>query len=335
VVATATYAKDPADNRPSIYVAGPDGYLYALRASNLALEWKAVVAIPSTTVNDYFNYSSPTVANGRIYIGVASNCNAPSVRGAVLAFDQATGTKLAHLYMVRRGQIGGAVWSSAAVAHNGDVFVTTGSGSLINQLLGLSESILKLSPRRLRVLGSFQIPASQVGLDSDFGASPVLIGRRYVGACNKNGIFYMLNQATMKVHWEKQVGAAFDDYLECIASPAYNGHDLFLGTPSFKINGTLSEGAVQERNAATGKLVWATGLPNGVIGSPSLDGAGVLAVGTFDGTGITNQTYLLNSHTGAILSTLVAGYDFGQSVFANGWLFTANDNGVYAWAPPS
>jgi outer membrane protein assembly factor BamB len=335
VVSTATYGTDPATHRPSVYVAGPDGYLYALRASNLALEWKAVVGIPSGTVNDYFNYASPTVTHGKVYIGIASNCDTPLVRGGVLAFSQATGRKLAHLYTVPRGQVGGSVWSSVAVAPGGDLYVSTGNGPEDHQLLGLSESILKLSPRTLRVVGKFQIPSSQVDFDADFGASPVIIGRQYVGACDKNGIFYMLNQATMKVHWEKQVGSPSGVYLECIATPAYNGHDLFLGTPSFTIGGTQFEGAVQERNADTGKLVWATGLPNGVTGSPSLDGAGVLAVGTFDGADLPNITYLVNSHTGAILSSLVQGYDFAQSVFANGWLFTANDSGVYAWAPRS
>jgi outer membrane protein assembly factor BamB len=334
VVSTATYATDPANKRPTVYVAGPDGYLYALRASNLALEWKAVVGIPSSTVNDYFNYSSPTVSDRRVFVGISSNCDTPLVRGGVLAFSQTTGRKLAHLYTVPRGQVGGSVWSSVAVAPGGDLYVSTGNGPESEQLLDLSESILKLSPRTLKVLGKFQIPVSQVDFDADFGASPVIIGRQYVGACDKNGIFYLLNQATMTVHWERQVGVGSGAYLECIAAPAYNGHDLFLGTPSFTIDGTQYEGAVQERNASTGNLVWATGLPNGVTGSPSLDGAGVLAVGTFDSTGIANQTYLINSHTGAILSTLVEGYDFAQSVFANGWLFTANDNGVYAWAPP-
>ncbi len=333
VVSTAAYGTDPATRRPSVYIAGPDGYLFALRASNLALEWKATVALPSSTVNNYFNYASPTVAGGRIYIGISSNCNTPDIHGGELAFSQATGRKLAVLYTLPKGELGGSVWSSAAVAPGGDVYVSTANGTNSNELAGLSESILKLSPRTLKVLGKFQIPASQAVDDSDFGASPVIIGRQYVGACNKNGIFYLLNQSSMKVRWEDQVGVPWSGYLECIAAAAYNGHDLFLGTPSFTIGGVQYEGAVQERNASTGDLVWATGLPNGVIGSPSLDGAGVLAVGTFDSTATPNETYLLNAHTGAILNTLVEGYDFAQSTFANGWLFTANDNGMYAWAP--
>ena len=70
-VATATVATDPHTHRPTVYVAGADGYLYALNASNLALRWKAVIGLPSATVSDYFDWSSPTVANGKVYVGAS------------------------------------------------------------------------------------------------------------------------------------------------------------------------------------------------------------------------------------------------------------------------
>ena len=89
-VATATVATDPRSHRLTVYVAGADGYLYALNASNLALKWKAVIGMPSATVSDYFNWSSPTVANGKIYIGVSSDCDNPLVRGGVIAFNQSS-----------------------------------------------------------------------------------------------------------------------------------------------------------------------------------------------------------------------------------------------------
>ena len=206
-VATATVATDPHNHRLTVYVAGADGYLYALNASNLALKWKAVIGLQSPTVSDYFNWSSPTVANGKIYIGVSSECDNPLVRGGVISFNQASGKKLAEFYTVPSGDLGGSVWSSIAVAQSGDVFVSTGNGPVTDQRLGYSESILKLAPTTLKVLGRFQVPASQVGNDSDFGASPVIFGK-YVGACNKDGIFYLLNQSTMKVRWERAIGVA-------------------------------------------------------------------------------------------------------------------------------
>ena len=76
-------------------------------------------------------------------------------------------------------------------------------------------------------------------------------------------------------------------------------------------------------------------LPNAVLGTPSLDGAGVLAVGTYDFTTKPNAIYLVNAATGRIIRTLLTGgYDFAQSVFADGRLFAANSNGVYSWGLP-
>ncbi len=334
VVSTATVATDPATHQQIVYVAGPDGYLFALSAKTLSVVWKSAIAIPSTTVNNYFNWGSPTLAHGKIYIGVSSNCDTPLVRGGLDAYNQMTGRKLGEFYTVPKGQVGASIWSSAGVAPNGDVYATTGNGPLNgNQLLAYSESIIKLSPT-LHVLGQFQVPPSEEGYDTDFGASPVFFGK-YVGACNKSGIFYALVQATMKLGWKKQISGPAGSNAECIASPVWNGKDLFFGAPSTKIGRTSYPGSVQERSPATGRLIWATGLPNGVNGSPSMDGAAVLAVGTFDYNPPSgNATYLIDARNGKILRTLITGpgfFDFPQSVFADNWLFTANTSGVQAW----
>ncbi len=329
-VATATVAADPRNHRLTVYVAGADGYLYALNASNLALKWKAVIGLPSATVSDYFNWSSPTVANGKIYVGVSSECDNPLVRGGVIAFNQASGKKLAQFYSVPRGDVGGSVWSSVAVAPGGDVFVSTGNGPVTDQLLGYSESILKLAPTTLKVLGRFQVPASQVGNDSDFGASPVVFGK-YVGACNKDGIFYLLNQSTMKVRWERAIGVPANKTTgQCIATPAYNGRFLYFGGNQITIKGVTYPGSVQERNPGNGSLVWETALSSGITGSPSLDRGGVLAVPTYS-AGPSANLYLLKAASGRVVRALIRGADFAQSVYANNWLFTANNDGVYAW----
>jgi hypothetical protein len=57
----------------------------------------------------------------------------------------------------------------------------------------------------------------------------------------------------------------------------------------------------------------------------------VLAVGTYDEQPTPNATYLLNAANGRILRNLVTGGDFAQSVFAENWLFVANQYGVTAW----
>jgi outer membrane protein assembly factor BamB len=333
VVDTATIALDPKDQKLTVYVGGPDGYLYALYAANLAVKWKSVVALPKVGGHTYFDWSSPTVSHGRIYIGVASYCNRPSIPGAVIGYNQVNGQQFGEFHTVPQGDVGGSVWSSVAVAPGGYVYASVANGPTSDPELGYSESIVKLTPT-LSVAGSFQVPAAQVTSDGDFGASPTLFGQ-YVGACNKNGIFYALNRSTMTLAWQAEIGAASNavSHANCLAAPVYNGTDLFLAGPEVTIKGSVHRGSVQERNARTGELIWKTGLPNAVTSSPSMNGVGVLAVGTWDFTGTPDATYLINAATGAIIKTLVKGRDFAQGVFANGWLFTANSYGVYAWKP--
>jgi outer membrane protein assembly factor BamB len=333
MVSTATVAIDPQTGKPTVYASGADGYLYALNASNLAVEWRSVIDIPSNTVNDYFDWSSPTVAGGHIYVGVSSNCDSPLVRGGLISYDQETGARLAEFYTVPQGDIGGSIWSSIAVGSNGDVYASTGNGpetTAASQLVGESESIIKLSPT-LQFVGRYQISQSDEGFDTDFGASPVLFDQ-YVGACNKNGIFYALDQSTMKLVWKAQISGPGGGNTECIAAPVWDGNHLFFGTPAATIGSNNYTGSVQERDP-DGQLLWITGLPNGIDGSPSMDGAGVLAVGTYDDQPTPNATYLIDAANGKILRNLVTGAAFSQSVFAENLLFTANQNGVYAWGP--
>jgi hypothetical protein len=73
------------------------------------------------------------------------------------------------------------------------------------------------------------------------------------------------------------------------------------------------------------------------VGTPTLDSAGVLAVGTYRCTAPnTPGVYLINSATGAILTALPVGTSkvFSQPVFAQRSLFVATEaKGLYDFAP--
>ncbi|SRR6266487_2142271 len=333
-VATATVARDPADGQDTVYVGAPDGYLYALRASDLSRKWRSVIAIPSATVSDYFQWSSPTVSGGRIYIGISSHCDNPLVRGGVIGYAQATGKIFARYYDVPKGVVGGSVWSSVA-ANGRHVYVSTGNGVTGARRLHDMFSIVELRAGTLRRVASFLPPRSQRLFDADFGASPALFGS-LVGACNKNGIFYALHVPSMTLAWERRVARSpgSTGKSRCIASSAYDGKYIYVAATSTVIGGKAYRGSIRRLVPATGRVRWQTGLPNGVIGTPTLDGGGVIAVGTYGASTTPNAVYLLNARTGHILRKLITGSsDFAQNVFAGGWLFTANGNGVYAWAP--
>jgi hypothetical protein len=73
------------------------------------------------------------------------------------------------------------------------------------------------------------------------------------------------------------------------------------------------------------------------MGTPSLDGAGVLAAGTYScGSSGNSGAYLINASTGTILTRLPTGTSrvFGQLVFAQDNLFVATEtDGLYDFAP--
>lgn len=337
IISTATVANDPVTGLETVYVAGPDGYLYALNASDLSVVWRSVIAIPSTTISDYFNWSSPTVANGKIYIGSASHCDKPLTRGALVGFDQATGTEFARFYTVPDGILGGGIWSSAAVDSDGYVYATTGTQPKNTDQLYFSVSIVKLDGNTLQPVAWFTLPSSQLHGDTDFGASPTIFGSD-VGACNKNGIFYALDRATMTVDWEKRIGAKSSSAnpAQCSAAAIYDGSYLYIGGDKTTIGGVTYRGSILRMDPANGRILWQTGLPNSVIGSPTMNGGGTIGVGTYDFSTVPNAEYLVDSSTGHIVRTLATGgTDFAQNVFADGYVFTANAaQGLTAYGLP-
>lgn len=112
---------------------------------------------------------------------------------------------------------------------------------------------------------------------------------------------------------------------------------LYLSGNATTIGGTSYGGSIRRVSPATGGYLWQTGLPCAVMGTPVLDGAGVLAAGTyFCPRSAVPGAYLINAATGALLAALPTGSSrvFGQPVFAQGTLFVPTEtNGLYDFAP--
>ncbi len=169
IVSTAT-VEDNSSGALTVYVAGGDGYLYALSAATGAVDWKSVIAIPSTTEENYYDWSSPLVVGGNIYVGQSSNCDDPLVNGGEKEYNQATGA-LENFYQTYPGHtIQASIWSSAAYDSNG-IFVTTGNAAGGDQV-----SIVRLNPETMAKEDSWAIPKADQTTDSDFGGSPTLFG---------------------------------------------------------------------------------------------------------------------------------------------------------------
>jgi len=162
-----------------------------------------------------------------------------------------------------------------------------------------------------------------------------------VGACNKNGRYYALRSQNLSTGpvWERKVAAPSAQGPQCDAAAIWNGTDLFVASgASTTIGGVTYPAAIRRVNPATGGYRWQRGLPVGpVIGSPSLDGGGVIAAATYNtSTNSNNGVYLLNAATGAIVRVIQThDREFAQPVFADGYLFIGTqDNGLFAYHLP-
>jgi outer membrane protein assembly factor BamB len=203
-----------------------------------------------------------------------------------------------------------------------------------------------LNGTTLKVVGSWQIPHNSPA-DSDFGASPTLFTAvlpgsskpvAMVGACNKNGTYYALkaNDLAAGPVWSEVIYPGLD---ECISAAAWNGHDLFFGSPTTIIAGTKYVGSVRKIDPATGAVIWSTALPGQVFGSPTLDGKSVLAAAIWGFTGSKRGVYLVNANTGKVLKVLIGTTtgccgEFAQPVFADNYVFAATlASGLTAYTP--
>jgi outer membrane protein assembly factor BamB len=335
VTSTATLATDPVSGALTVYVGGGDGYLYALDAATGNIVFRQLVTDVGTTKNTGFIWGSPVIVNSRIYLGWSSQCDHPLVRSGIKSFDQHTGRLLKTFYTLPQGSRGAGVWSTAATDGR-SVWITTGNGDPG----GSSYAIVKLQANNLQFQTQWINPVTG---DLDWGSSPTLFQARInnvktkmVGANGKDGIFYALdaNHLENGPIWSFQVGTTEDFSIGTdLAAPIWDSSNkrLFVAGNQTTINSTVFAGSVRAFDPANGSVIWETGLTGGpVMGSPTLNGAGVLAAGTYNLPTLTaNAVYLLNSSNGNILATVPQPNNivFAQPVFAGNHLFVANAGG--------
>jgi polyvinyl alcohol dehydrogenase (cytochrome) len=339
ITSTATVAIDPATSRATVYVGGADGALYALDADTGELVWKERIFSPE---EDGHNWSSPTVAQGRVYMGVSAHCKSV-VRGGVKQFDQATGRLLGAYWTVPEGTVGGSVWSTVAASGDGSIFVSVGADPDGSDS-GDSYAIVRVDSETMTKVDSWQAPL--LGTDLDFGSSPTLFTATVdgtktplVGACNKNGHYYALAQNDLAAGpvWDVQVSGQWPDEGNCLGAAVWDARSgrLFIAAAQTTVAGEEYRGSVRALDPATGEAVWETGLPGSVWGSPTLNGAGLLAVPSFDQEPeATRGIFLVDSRDGSLVTTLDTDDSpvFAQPVLSGDYLYAAGHSGLIAYA---
>jgi outer membrane protein assembly factor BamB len=160
-----------------------------------------------------------------------------------------------------------------------------------------------------------------------------------VGACDKNGYFYAFRTSDVAAGpvWKRKlgVGQGFNGNKACLSAAVWDGTRLIVGSPPTTITGVSYGGSVRALDPATGAVLWQTGLPNTVLGSPSENASGIVAAATYNPTsGAVNGTYLLDASTGTILKTIPNDAEFGQPVFADNYLLLAtHTQGLQVYSP--
>ncbi len=343
--------RDDGHGNPLVYINAPDGYLYEINGLTGATVWRSVVQIPSTVVNDEFPWSSPTLFDGRVYVGISSSCDSPFTRGAVKSYDAITGTPIATGWTIPAGYVGAGVWTSVAADASG-VYITTGSTTDATQAAHPPTptndfdqySIVKLDPVTLARTGKWIAPPTSV-IDPDFASSPILFEATLgghvtpmVGGCNKDGYFYALRSDRMQLVWKRAVGEGTPlGQSNCLAGGVWDGTRLFVAAHATTIKKVHYSGSVRQLDPATGAIIWQLGLPANPLGSGTVNPNGILAyAGTdwFGGPG--NGVFVIDAATGSMVRVLhdIGNFpEYAQPIWVDGRLLTANFDGLVAWAP--
>lgn len=330
---------------PVIYVGGggnrnADGYanLLALNANTGAVIWKTDIGTSPAPAT--FLWGSSTLANGSVYIGTASLGDCPLVQGQLLRINASNGQIQAVFNAVPSGCTGGGIWSTPTITPDNKIYIVTGNPGRCSSPEPYSFSVLELNAFDLSVIDHWQAPISS-SIDYDFGATMTSFssgGQNYVGAINKNGIFYafMQNQLSAGPVWRTVIANA-DECPQCggnIAPAAFDGTNLYIGGGNVTINGTSCPGSVNALNPATGAFIWRHCLTAGHVLGAVTAFPGVVVVGAG------NAIYAVNASTGATLYTFTNPNStqpfWGAPTVAEDLLFAGNQDGtLFALGLPS
>lgn len=304
-----------------LYFGNGAAQLFALNAGTGELVWRTQLADPNLA---FHLWGSPTVQNGKIYVGLASHCVNPCVAGRLVCVDASNGRVLWTFAAAPEGSTGGAVWSSAAVdADRSLVFVGTG-----NYCTGEdthSTAIVALNADTGALVWEFKKLHSDLN-NLDFGASPCLFesnGKPALAIPCKDGHCYALNRVTGELLWDTVVSDG-DSRGGSISSPAAAFGKIYLGATVHITSGKVA--ALDQRD---GHIVWERALDRPVLGAAAVAG-GAVFFGGDDGKlhayDVSSGDEIWNAQRNSMLG--------GVSISRNSVFVGSLDQHVYSFALP-
>ena len=283
--------------RRTVYVSGARS-LYALDAATGAVRWQTRIGpAGDPTVNDYYNWSSPTVVAGHIYLGISSFCDDPLVRCGRDRDRPALRCGRAHVVQRSRGSIGGSVWTSVAASASRREPVG-GDGQRVrphrqrlpgrqpDRRLAVHGAAVRLARPARRVAG-----ARRGGQRARLGLRILAdaVRRRRAARAARRRLQQERRLLRARPHGAVRRAAVVGTRSAPARRPApacrprvwdAGGRRLFAASNGTTIGGASYPGSLRRVDPATGAYVWQLGLPCTVLGSPSGDAGGVIAVVT-------------------------------------------------------
>jgi polyvinyl alcohol dehydrogenase (cytochrome) len=248
-----------------VYTGDSAGKLHAIDAGT----GEAIWAVKPNDQAAASIWSSPVIANGVIYVGIASVAKETGFRGLIVAVNASDGSKIWEHYVTPEGTDGGGVFAVPAIdlgrnllfvgTQNAYSANATDFGNVTSILaLDLTSGDLKWAFAGTRPGGKFG-PADDVG----FSASPNLFTaqingqtRDLVGCGQKNGVFHVLDRDTGEVVWEETISSAGPLGGMEGTSAVGNGIIVIPATEWADFNSPNATGVVRGLDAATGSILW-------------------------------------------------------------------------------
>jgi polyvinyl alcohol dehydrogenase (cytochrome) len=313
---------EPADaSHPDLVIVGGGYTLYALDADTGALFWKHVYdglpsKPPSPTTDPTRIFSSPTVADGHVYVGVDTDGQSGE-RGYVVAADLLTGdpvwihqTDVSAPGRILNDGCGG-VWSSGTYLPVLDEIVfTVADCNDGDSETDSAERVLAFNAATGRVRWSANVVGTDAGCDFDTtGTSAGLDAEGtpdFLGAFGKDGTYTSLDPRTGAVRWSTRVvfGGSAGGF---IGTPAYTGSVIYGATAIGDIQhcdpGNPNDTTVQDPSffaidAATGSVLWTANSAQAF--GATTDAGGYL----FTGLVFADQALVRDASTGTVVATL-------------------------------
>lgn len=268
VASTATVAN--VDGSLHVITGTGNGKIASLDLATGKIAWQTRVA----PILGGFEWSSPAVFGGSVYIGVSSFGDCPLVPGKMVMLNAKTGV-IEHEFTtpLPKGCSGDGMWSSPAIdPQRHELYITTGNANTSggkNCYSAFADALLAFGTSRVQLEGRWQIPKRLEFLNADFGATPTLFTARVggknldlVGAASKDGVFYALRRGNLRAGpvWTASVANSGDcpDCGEGSISPAaFDGTNLYVAGGRTSIDAKPCNGSLRALDPATGKTRWA------------------------------------------------------------------------------